>query len=255
MLNKITMYPILEEIVNQVVLEKDLEGKKREMDEFPEVKLFKPFITISREAGSGGRPAAKLLAQALGFKFYDKRIISDVAKSTKLREQLLRRLDEKTRSLIIDWVHSLINPDYVSDVTYMRHLCKVILSAASQGDVVIVGRGANFVTPFNQGLHVRICAPYEVRVRRAVQYEKVERHKARQIIRDVDSDRKGFISQYYGKNISNANYYDLVINSSNMSLDDIKALIILAFKHKFPGYLRQKGIKLPVRKKLTMKKK
>ena len=44
-------------------------------------------ITISREFGSGGRELGKRLADALGFSYYDKEIISAIAKESNFDEQ------------------------------------------------------------------------------------------------------------------------------------------------------------------------
>ncbi len=164
--------------------------------------------------------------------------MEEVAKSARKREDLIKSIDERDRTTIQDIVHSLFNPDYVSDVKYIRQLCNVILTLTEKGNVIILGRGANLFTSHETGLHVRVSAPYLVRVERAVKYEKVSESKAKRIIQKVDAHRKKFISQYFGKNISNANYYDLVINTSYMSIDDAANLILKAFEHKFPGYLK-----------------
>jgi cytidylate kinase len=200
-------------------------------DEF--AAQFPPFITISRDPGSGGKPIAKLVAKKLKFKLYDKQIISDIAKSAKLRKSLLEEVDEKGRNLMTDFVHTLLNPDYVSDVDYMRHLFKVILSVAYKGKVVILGRGGNFITPAAAGLHVRITAPYKVRVRRAIQYEDYTLEQAKDRIREVTHDRKEFITQYFGKNIRNPKYYDLTLNTTFYTLEQSAKVILEAFKQKF----------------------
>ena len=43
-------------------------------------------ITISRETGSGGHTVGKMLAERLGYDFYDKELISLVAKEMNLDE-------------------------------------------------------------------------------------------------------------------------------------------------------------------------
>ena len=44
-------------------------------------------ITISRETGSGGHTVGKMLAERLGYDFYDKELISLVAKKMELDEE------------------------------------------------------------------------------------------------------------------------------------------------------------------------
>lgn len=200
---------------------------------------FQPFITISREPGSGGRPIAKKLSQLTGFQHYNKQLIEKVAKNTKRRKKLIESIDERGRSSIEDFAHSLFNPDYMSDIIYIRHLSNVILTLAEKGAAVILGRGANFFTSHERGLHVRISAPYSIRIERAVKHEKLSEKKAKSIIQKVDADRKQFVRQYFKKNISNPNYYDLVLNTTYMTINDAAKLILKSFEHKFPGYLRR----------------
>lgn len=200
---------------------------------------FRPFITVSREPGSGGKPIAKRLASLTGFAYYGREMVEKVAKSSRLRSELLQSIDEKSRTGIQDIVHSLFNPDYVSDVQYIKRLVDVMLSLSERGDVILVGRGVNFVTSSTRGLHVRVSAPYPVRVERAVKYERISERRAQERIQKIDADRRSFITQYFGENISDANYYDLVINTTNFSIEDATKVVMKAFELKFPGYLQQ----------------
>ena len=43
-------------------------------------------ITVGREFGSGGRELGRGLAEELGIEYYDKEIISEIAKNTSLSE-------------------------------------------------------------------------------------------------------------------------------------------------------------------------
>lgn len=194
---------------------------------------FKPFITIARSPGSGGKPIAKMVSEKLHFEFYDDKLIEEVAKSAKLRTEILERIDEKTRTAIQDLVHNVLNPDYVPETRYIKHLCKVVLSLAQSGKVVLLGRGSNFITPDALGLHVQVTAPYRVCVSRAVQYEKVSYSKAREIIKEVTEDRRGFVQQYFGKDLFNPIYYDLTINTTHFDIEQSAEMIIQAFKTKF----------------------
>ena len=63
-------------------------------------------ITISREFGSGGREVGKRLADALGFDYYDKEILTAIARETGLNE---------------DYVEKTLN-----DPTFWHFLCTFI---------------------------------------------------------------------------------------------------------------------------------
>ena len=200
----------------------------------------KPFITISREAGSGGRPIAEKLAKKLKIRLYDKTLIELIAKKAKKRKALIKSLDEKDRGFVNDLVHSLLNPDYVSEQTYIKSLCEVVLSLARKGNCVILGRGGNFVTNQYGGLHVRIMAPFLVRAGYTAQFEGYTIYEARERMKRFDKNRKEFVKQYFGKNPSNANYYDLVINTTYLQAEEAAEIILTAFKKKFPNWKKNK---------------
>ena len=52
-------------------------------------------ITIGREFGSGGREIGKRLADALNLKYFDKEIITEIAKGSALNEQYVESVIEK----------------------------------------------------------------------------------------------------------------------------------------------------------------
>lgn len=240
----LSMGNIYDKLVNRVFTSCQKVLLKR--DDLPETEtdflqqFRRPFVTVSREPGSGGKPVAKLVAKSLGFAFYDRQLITDLSQSTRKRSSLLKSIDEKKRTVIEDMVQGMFNPEYVSSLEYIQHLSSVILSAAIKGEVVILGRGAHLITPFEKGFHVRISAPYSVRVERAVKYEDISREEAIEKIKKIDSDRKEFISQYFSKDISNSNYYDLIINTTDMSIEAAAEHVILGIKNKFPEYAKQR---------------
>ncbi|MBT3249994.1 MAG: cytidylate kinase-like family protein [Candidatus Pacebacteria bacterium] len=223
-------YPLINKIVKGLNL-KDKSFLPAELS--IEESFVKPYITVSREPGSGGAPIARLVAEKLGFNLVDEQIVREIAKSTKKRKEVIRAIDEKKRSAIDDMVQSLLNEDYVDDLKYVSELVRVLLVYAHQGHCVLLGRGANFVTPFAHGLHVRITAPYQVRVQRSIDYEGYTKQQAKKRIAEVEKERREFVKQYFNKNMTKSNSYDLTINTTAFDIEDSRDVIIKAFCHKF----------------------
>ncbi|MCA9369103.1 MAG: cytidylate kinase-like family protein [Pseudomonadales bacterium] len=198
-----------------------------------ENSFTRPFITIAREPGSGGAPIAEAIAEKLGFEFVDEQIIDEIARSTKKRKAIIKAIDEKHRTKIEDVVHSVLNAEYIDDSAYITELIKVVLAYAYKGKCVILGRGANFITPFAKGLHVNITAPYNIRVQRAIDYEGHNMAKAREIIAKVEKERNEFVKQYFKKDPKKVNSYDLTINTTYCHFDQARDIIIEAFFQKF----------------------
>lgn len=234
-------YPLINKMMTRLSL-RDSRSRSQKKVISQDPSFDQPFITIAREPGSGGAPIAKALAEKLGFTLVDQQIIEEMSKSTKKRQGIIKRIDEKGRSQITDLVHSLLNKDYVDDVKYITELTKVILAYASQGQVVILGRGANFITPQARGLHVSITAPYATRVQRAMDYEGFNRKTAKRVIVEVERERRKFVKQYLSKDTSKANAYDLTINTAHFSMEQACDIIEKAFYHKFSRSDRYKSL-------------
>lgn len=202
----------------------------------------KPFITIAREPGSGGAPIARAVAKALVFKCIDEEIVDEIAHSTKKRKEVIKSIDEKSRSAIQDMVHAVLNREYVDDVRYVDELAKVILTYAHQGNAVIIGRGANFITPFSKGLHINITAPYALRVKRAMKYEGFSEKEAKKVIADTEKERKDFVKQYLKRDVTKVNAYDLTISTTHFNVEQARDIIIHAFYQKFPRVVRYRSL-------------
>lgn len=195
-----------------------------------------PFITIARDPGSGGKPIAKLVSQKLHFEFYDRQLIESISKSARRRKDIITSVDEQTRSAIQDIVHNFINPEYISDTTYINHLTKVILTIIHKRPCVILGRGANFIAPSTHGLNVLITAPKQVRIARAIEFDKLTPKEAKKQIDKISKERRQFIAQYFHKSYTSPNHYDLILNTSYYNIDASSDLIISAFRKKFPSF-------------------
>ena len=91
------MKNLYDKLVNRVIKSTSLVRLKRVdssvKESNPNERFIKPFITVSREPGSGGKPVAKLLSKWLKFDLYDKQLITDLSKSVRKRKALLDKVD------------------------------------------------------------------------------------------------------------------------------------------------------------------
>ena len=191
-------------------------------------------ITVSRETGSGGRLIAQEMAKELRFDYYDEGLVELIAKKAKRKKEIIEVLDEKTRDTITQFIEGLLRLVPLSNQAYFNDLCKVILALSKKGKAVILGRGANFIIPQDQCLRVRIIAPLKTRIKNSIKYEGNKPLKARRKIRKIHFERKNFVKKYFLRDISNANYYDLVVNTKNFDIEQTAKIIIAGYKNKFP---------------------
>lgn len=219
-----------------------LVNKAIERSQLQRVKKFKiksdwnPDIVISRDPGSGGTPIAKKLAKKLGWRFFNKSLMLELSKELGINPEELIHVDEHSRNWATDFVHSIFNPNYVSDLLYITHLKKILVHAADGGDMVILGRGANLILPPEKCLRIRITASLQTRVDNTYKYEKMaSRTAAADRIQHVESHRNKFIRQYFGTNPHNPWSYDLVISTDHLTIDQAVDIILSAYIVKFPA--------------------
>ncbi len=195
-------------------------------------KRQKPFITVSREPGSGGQLIAKRLAQHLHFKFYDEEILNRMFKNKAEEREYKNLYDEKDISALDEFVTTMVYPTLESQDRFVEKLVKTIVNLTLKGNCVILGRGANFFTDHKFGFHVRITAPFGFRVEKTVKFEHLSQNQAAEKVKTVSRERKKFVKKYFVSHIDNSEYYDLVLNMAHFSLDDATNLILNAFKKK-----------------------
>lgn len=202
--------------------------------------VYHPDIVINREPGSGGHLVANKLAKRLGWNVLDEGLMNQLASELGIPVAEFHNVDEHDRSWLSDTFHSIFNKNYISDVRYITHLKKIIAHAAKRGDLVIVGRGANHILPPDKCLSVRITASFKTRVENTFKYEhKSTREEAAAWVRQVEERRRRFIRQYFGVNPYNPWYYDLVISTDHLTLEQAADLILQAYLAKFPKEKRR----------------
>jgi cytidylate kinase len=171
-----------------------------------------PCLLVSRELGAGGGQIASTLAERLGWAHLDKEIIETVASQYGTPRIILNAVDEKHVGWLADLFNGWIEGHGFSQLSYVNRLGRLFNIAAKRGNVVIVGRGAQFLLPKGAGFSVRIVAPMEFRMEQLVLRRGVTIQAARSLIRKSDTDRKAFIKTYFHHDVTDSHVHDLVVN-------------------------------------------
>ena len=182
-------------------------------------------ITVEREYGAGGGAIAKKLAERLGWKLWDQALACEIARVAKVDQAVVERMDERCDSRFYRLmkvfmrgsmeqsvaVRGMDHFDADSMVEFMR---RVISGAASEGNSVIVGRGAPFLLRGRPDtFHVFIYAPLQEKIRRLHQAGKSE-DEAHDEILNVDRQRVIFVRRYFGMEWPTRELYHMMINST-----------------------------------------
>jgi cytidylate kinase len=194
---------------------------------------FGPYLLISRECGAGGGLLAQMAGAQLGWNVFDARIVNEIAQAAHVHNRLVQSVDEHIHSIWEQtWREFLL--EGLPDKSYLRHLRQVVLTLGHHGNVVLVGRGAQYFLPSQGGLRVRLVAPLEARVQRVAHLDNLPVDQARAKIKAVDSERAAFIWKVFRKDVSSPLNHDAIINTGEISIETA-ARIVLDMVHKKLG--------------------
>ena len=169
-------------------------------------------ITISRQLGSLGTEIAQAVAVDLHYQLVDKERIGEALAVCGLPQREVERLDEKSPPFWDSWSSDRKR--------FFHYLQMTVYDFAHQNNVVIVGRGGQILLKDLPGvLHVRVVAPFEVRVRRIMGKGGMDEKQAVRRLKRSDQDSAGFIRAFFNMGWEDPNLYDLVINTQKLSPD------------------------------------
>lgn len=187
-------------------------------------------ITISRQFGSGGREVGKRLADELGYAYYDKELVTEIAKKTELNEHYVESVLESGgyRNYAFSFAHTMpvISPvpDTVTDVLVQQQ--NVIKAIGEKGDCVIVGRCADVILAKYNTVKIFVYADDASKIarcrERAAEGEDVSDKRILKNAKAIDKGRAKLCDLLSSHPWGDKNSYDLLINTSGK---DIKALV------------------------------
>jgi len=176
-------------------------------------------ITISRQLGSLGTEIARGVAEKLDYEYVDKEKIGKTLTEYGLPEPDVERFDEKKPPFWDSW--------QIQRRKFLHFIQAVIYDLAGKGNVVIVGRGGQVLLKDLPGvLHLRIVAPFELRVRRTIEREGGDEKQVARSLRRSDRDSDGFIRSFFDVDWNDQNLYDLIINTQKFSVETAVSVIL-----------------------------
>ncbi len=183
-------------------------------------------ITISREFGSDGDRIAQDVAQALDYHFVDRKLIGAIIGQYGYVE-----FDREYTTLPTFWERLDVQREKERDVV-VSMLNQVIRAIAHHGHAVILGRsGFEVLAGFVDVLHVRLQAPFQVRVQREMAQQHLSLEAAEALVKKNDKVRVGFVEEFYRVPWNSIQAFDLVINTGKLDPDLATEMIINAARN------------------------
>lgn len=193
--------------------------KEEPVSEYTAETGHKNVIVIGRQYGSGGHEIGKLLAEKLGYAFYDQEIIKMAAGTTGMTPEFIGKREESMANSLL---YNLFNQMYQygseeeeapKDKIYEAE-AEVIKKLAEKGKCVIIGRCSDFILrDDSRVLKVFFTAPIESRIRRVMKRLGVEKKEAQHKIHREDKMRADNYHYYTGRIWGAAASFDLTLNT------------------------------------------
>ena len=194
-------------------------------------------ITIGRQHGSSGREIARLLAEKLNYKCYDKEIVDEAANHSDFSRDLIDAFDEKRMSAFILHAGGYgLNENFRLNMQVVSAQFEAMRNIAGKGSCIFVGRCADYILRDHDDLiSVFILGDMDERLKCLERRQGLDEVEARKKIKEVDKDRSSFYRYYSDQTWGDAQNYDMCINSSKLGVEGTVQVIL--------DYIKARGLK------------
>lgn len=178
----------------------------------------RPWITISREPGAGGRELAELLAKRLEFEVFDRNLLDRMAAAGRLDPDGLARVEAGPHDRLQEAVYLSLDRAYPGHHAYLKQLISIGTALAARGRAILLGRGLHLLIPPEHGVRVRLVAPLARRVERVRTNHDCGEAAAREWIERTDRNQIDLVRHMLRRDLRDVYAYDLIFNTGSMPL-------------------------------------
>ena len=193
---------------------------------------MKKIVTISREFGSGGRTIGRMVADKLGYKFYDTEIIDQVVEDTGLSREIVERYDEYAthKNSFLYSIAVTAGGDNYSGLSFANRVqvaqVNFIKKLAEEGNCVIMGRGADYILRDRDDcFNVFVRASMDFRAKHVLDNYGETDVKIEDRLRDKDVRRKVFYRSFAMREWGACENYNLMLDSSAIGIEKCADII------------------------------
>ena len=194
-------------------------------------------ITISRQFGAGGKTLGKMIADKLGYTFADSDIIQRIAKEANVSETWVESFEKEAGSRLSRlistmvsqrWIDRILKDErgYLDEKIYLDYLVLIIAQMADEGNVVILGRGSQYIlNDHPEAHHILLINDIENRVKFLMTRYNLSDKQAARVV-DYEDRRRTNLYRRLGKaDYDDPTLYHLVLNMNRISLEDALKLV------------------------------
>jgi cytidylate kinase len=196
-----------------------------------------PVITISRQFGAGGKTLGKMIADELGLEFADSDIIEKVAEMANVSTHWVETVEKEAGGKLSRFISRMVSKKlvdrvlkdergYIDEEIYLDYLVLIIAQIADEGDVVILGRGSQYILDDHPDAHhILLINEFDNRVKFMKENYDLSYSRATQVVRGEDKRRKSLYQKLGKTDYDDSYLYHMVLNMSKISLQEAKQLV------------------------------
>ncbi len=193
-------------------------------------------ITISRQFGAGGKTLGKMVAKKLGYTFADDHIVEMVAEAANVSPHWVESVEKEAGSKLSRVISSMISKrwldrvlagerGYIDEDIYLDYNVVIISQVAEEGDVVILGRGSQYIlNDHPDSRHVLLIDEVENRVKFMMDHYDLSQKQAARVVSKEDKRRLNFYRKLGKEDFDDPSLYHLVLNMSRVDMDTASTL-------------------------------
>jgi cytidylate kinase len=194
-------------------------------------------ITISRLFGTGGIILGKMVSEKLGYTFADSEIIKMIAELANVSTHFVETVEKETGGKFSKIITKLVSKPllervlkdergYIDEELYLDYLVLIIAQMADDGDVVILGRGSQYILSDHPDVyHLLLIDTFENRTKFMKEHYDLSENRAIQVVKNEDKRRMNLYHKLGKTDYDHPDLYHLVLNMSRVSLKKASELI------------------------------
>lgn len=195
-------------------------------------------ITISRQFGAGGKTIGKMVADKLGYTFADDDIIQMVAEAANVSPHWVESIEQEAGGKLSRVISSMVSKrlvdrilkderGYMDERLYLDYLVVIIAQVAEEGNVVILGRGGQYILHDHpDAYHVLLINDLKNRVKFMTERYDFSESQAVQVVNREDKRRLNLYRKIGKTDYDNPTLYHLVLNMARMDMPTAVRLIM-----------------------------
>ena len=194
-------------------------------------------ITISRQFGAGGLTLGKMIAEKFGYAFADTEVIKMIAEMANVSTSFVETVEKEAGGKFSKIINRLVSKPllervlkdergYIDEEIYLDYLVLIIAQMADDGNVVILGRGSQYIlNDHPDAYHFLLIDEFDNRVRFMVERYNLSQSRAVQVVKNEDKRRLNLYRKLGKADYDKPSLYHLVLNMAKVSLDKAFELV------------------------------